>query len=210
MSLSLSVEARRGDFDVDVAFASDRRALVIEGPSGAGKTTLLYALAGLIPSGRAELSIDGVSLLPAVSGRPAPRGRRIGFVFQDMRLFPHMTVEANIGFGRRYAPDSMPVAEAMELLDLRGLERRWPAGLSGGEARRVAIARALCSDPAMLFLDEPFAGLDAGRRADLLPYLIRLRDEVGLPMLLVSHDPRDGEALALDGFRMEGGRLALR
>jgi molybdate transport system ATP-binding protein len=207
MSVAFRIKASRGAFDLDFAFAGAARVVAVEGPSGAGKTTLLKGLAGLIPVQSARLEIDGRPVIDTEADlSPAPHRRRIGFVFQDARLFPHLTVADNVAFGRPYADSPMAVADALALVGLEDFGDRWPRSLSGGEMRRVAIARALCTAPQILFLDEPFSGLDAARRADLTPWLIRLRDETGLPMLLVSHDPRDIEALAQDSVHIRSGR----
>ena len=208
MSLTFALSLKRGDFVLDFAHSSTAQVIALEGPSGAGKTTLLHGLAGLITSECTVLIVDGDPLIDTDAGlNPPAHRRRIGFAFQDLRLFPHLSVAANVAFGRRFAgPHAMPTTRALELLDLTALAQRHPTTLSGGEARRTALARALCSDPAILLLDEPFAGLDAARRDALLPYLLRLRDEVRLPMLLVSHDPRDADALAQDRVRIESGR----
>lgn len=203
MSLSCRITAKRGDFALDFGFETGATAVAVVGPSGSGKTTFLQGLAGLIPTGVGRLVIDGEAVVDSAGGlSPPAHRRRLGYVFQDGRLFPHMTVGGNIAFARAYARDPRSVEEALTLLDLKGLEGRWPATLSGGEARRVAIARALCADPRLLLLDEPFTGLDARRRDRLTPYLQRLRDELGLPMILVSHDPRDIEAVAEQVFEI--------
>lgn len=205
MNLACHIAATRGDFVLDFGFATQATAVAVVGPSGAGKTTFLQGLAGLIPTRAARLMVDGDAVVDSAAGlSPPAHRRRIGYVFQDGRLFPHMTVARNIAFARAYARNPMSVGEALELLDLRGLEGRWPATLSGGEARRVAIARALCASPRLLLLDEPFTGLDARRRDMLTPYLRRLRDELDLPMILVSHDPRDIEAVAEQVFEIAG------
>lgn len=207
MSLSFRVRARRGDFALDVAFAEDVRCLVVVGPSGAGKTTLLQGLAGLGPVDEVHLAIEGQVVVDSTTGPAPPAHRRgVGYLFQEGRLFPHLNVGANVAFARPYATDPMDLIEALDLVDLKGYETRWPATLSGGEMRRVAFARAIAARPRILLLDEPFAGLDARRRDALIPYLIRLRDEVGTPMVIVTHDPRDVAALSQAVLRIEDGR----
>ena len=207
MSLSFRVRARRGDFSLDVAFASDVRSLVVVGPSGAGKTTLLQGLAGLCAVDGVHLVIDDRVVIDSVTGSvPSAHRRGVGYLFQEGRLFPHLSVGANVAFARPYATDPMEVREALSLVDLDGFENRWPTTLSGGEMRRVAFARAIAARPRILLLDEPFAGLDARRRDALIPYLIRLRDEVGTPMVIVTHDPRDVSALGQAVLCIEDGR----
>lgn len=209
MRVSFRLKAVRSGFDIDVDFAADAGVIAIEGPSGAGKTTLLQGLAGLIPTVAARLAIDDRVVVDTRAGfNPPAHRRRIGFVFQEARLFPHLSVAANVGFGARFAARPMAVEAALDLVDLAGFGSRWPTSLSGGEIRRVAIARALCADPQMLFLDEPLSGLDRARREALTPYLRRLREETALPILLVSHDPRDIEALADVRMRIQAGRQA--
>ncbi len=208
MSLGCDIAAERGGFRIEARFETPARILAIEGLSGAGKTTLLHAIAGLIPVERARFEVSGEPLVDTARGlAPPPHARGVGYVFQDIRLFPHLTVAANIGFGRRFAAQPVEIAPILALLDLEALADRWVRNLSGGEARRVAIARALASGPRLLLLDEPFAGLDARRRDELIPCLIALRERTALPMLLVSHDPRDADRLAEDRVEMVAGRI---
>lgn len=207
MSLAFHIRLLRGDFDLDVEFSSSARAIGLIGPSGAGKTTLLQGLAGLIPVHGARLVIDGDRVVDIAGGlAPPPHRRAVGYVFQEGRLFPHLRVGANVGFARPYVADPMTVAEALGLVDLEGFENRWPSTLSGGEMRRAAIARALVARPRLLLLDEPFSGLDRARRDALIPHLLRLQDEQAAPMIVVSHDPRDVEALCRDSLAIAGGR----
>jgi len=208
MSLACHAVGRRGDFTFDIGFESDTRAVAVVGPSGCGKTSFLHGLAGLLAVSTARIRIDHAPVLDDAVARKPPHRRAVGYVFQDIRLFPHLTVEQNIGFARPHGGDELTVAHALDLMDLRGYERRRPASLSGGEARRVALARALAARPRLLLLDEPFTGLDVGRRERLAPYLLRLRDEVCLPMIVVSHDPRDLELIAQDVVTVAGGVVA--
>lgn len=207
MSLSFKVQARRNGFSLDVAFETEARALAVVGASGAGKTTLLEALAGHRPADCVRLAVDGQVIVDTALGL-APRAHRraIGYVFQDGRLFPHLTVGGNVGFARAYAVQPMEVSEALRLVGLEGFERRWPNSLSGGEQRRVAFARALVARPRLLLLDEPFTGLDEARRKTLTPHLIHLRETTGTPIVIVSHDPRDVADLAQAVLTIGEGR----
>jgi hypothetical protein len=141
VSLSCDVVAERGGFRLEARFAGAARVLAVEGPSGAGKTSLLHAIAGLIPVERAVVSVDGRALVDAAGVAPGAHLRRIGYVFQDARLFPHLTVAGNIAFPRRGRPLPAGVQALIDLLDLGPLLGRWPRNLSGGETRRVAVAR---------------------------------------------------------------------
>lgn len=209
MSLACHAVGRRGAFAFDIGFDSPARCVAVVGPSGCGKTTFLHALAGLITGCAAQIRIDDTPVLDDRHVRQPVHRRAVGYVFQDIRLFPHLTVEQNIAFAGPYGRHAMTVSRALELMDLRGFERRRPGGLSGGEARRVALARALVAQPRLLLLDEPFTGLDVQRRERLAPYLLRLRDEAGLPMILVSHDPRDLALIAQDVVVVQEGRVAI-
>jgi molybdate transport system ATP-binding protein len=182
------------------------------GPSGAGKTTLVNAVAGILRPREGRIVVDDHVLLDTASGIfVPPRARHIGYVFQDARLFPHMSVENNLRFGWRRAANKASPGEFAHVLDLLGLEpllARRPAKLSGGEKSRVALGRALLASPRLLLLDEPLAALDAARKSDILPYLERLRDEAKLPMIYVTHSLDEVMRLADDLILVKGGRVA--
>ncbi|WP_339913782.1 molybdenum ABC transporter ATP-binding protein [uncultured Brevundimonas sp.] len=186
--LEVSAHIARGDFSLEVGFASDARITCLFGRSGSGKTTVAELVAGLIRPSRGRVALAGEPLFDSEASVSIPTWRRrIGYVFQDVRLFPHMTVRDNLLYGARRAGDTRPeLDQTTALLGLEGLLERRPGSLSGGEARRVAIGRALLTRPRLLILDEPLAGLDGARRGDLLPYLDRLAQD-GPPILYVSH-----------------------
>jgi molybdate transport system ATP-binding protein len=197
MSFDIALTYRAGESTRDFAVASDARLVAITGPSGIGKTTLLNCVAGLSRPLSGHVRIGGATLFDSAAGIDlAPERRRAGYVFQDLRLFPHRTVSANLAYGERAEAAPMSRAEAMDFLGIAGLARRYPATLSGGEAKRVAIGRALVSAPRFLLLDEPLTSLDSARAEEILRLLERIRDEFGLPMLLVSHAASEVERLA--------------
>jgi len=209
VSIACAIQASRGEFRIDVDFDSRARVTGITGVSGAGKTTLLHAAAGLVPVEQARLIVDGTTLVDTDAGRaPPPHLRKIGYVFQDARLFPHLTVADNIAYGSRFLAGGRGSGPLIDLLGIKHLLTRWPRNLSGGEARRVAIARALATNPRLLLLDEPFSGLDQARRAELIPYLVALTQEIEVAMLVVSHDAADLDALGADRVVMDSGRIS--
>lgn len=191
MTLSLSICHRFGDFALDVAFETTPGITALFGRSGAGKTTIINAVAGLLTPDRGRVEMDGELLLDTTQRIDVPpHRRRFGTVFQDARLFPHLSVAQNLDFGARYAgPSKGPSRDdVIDLLGLAPLLDRRPLTLSGGEGQRTALGRALLSRPRMLLMDEPLASLDGPRKQDILPYLERLRDApLGLPILYVSH-----------------------
>ncbi len=195
--IDLAISHRLGALDLDVAFSSPAGITAIFGPSGAGKTSVLRAIAGLSRPQKGHLTVDGEDLTNL-----STQDRRIGYVFQDARLFPHMTVQQNLTYGGRHDHDRI-----VEMLGLGDLLMRRPAKLSGGEAQRVAIGRALMSKPRLLLLDEPLASLDAQRKADVLPYLERLRDDADIPIIYVSHDMAEVARLATSLVLIRAGRV---
>lgn len=193
MSFDVDVTVRRGSAIAGVAFEAAGGASVLFGPSGAGKTSVLMMIAGLLRPDRGHVRVDGRTLFDA-DARINVRAerRRAGMVFQEPRLFPHLSVRRNLLYG---APTDARLGEIAATLDIEALLDRWPRTLSGGEARRVAIGRALLSDPHFLLLDEPLASLDAARREDATRAIERVRDELRLPMLIVTHDRQEAERL---------------
>jgi molybdate transport system ATP-binding protein len=210
--LQIEVFKKLGDFSVDVAFSSAGRITGLFGSSGAGKTSLVTMIAGLVRPDRGVIAIDGDVLDDVSAGVHVPaHRRRIGYVFQDARLFPHLDVAQNLDYGRRMnrlTRDPDLERRITALLDIGDLLRRRPGGLSGGERQRVALGRALLSQPRLLLLDEPLGALDDERKAEILPYLIRLRDENNVPMVYVSHDADEMRQLATTVVMLRRGRVA--
>jgi molybdate transport system ATP-binding protein len=205
------IKARVGGFLLDAEVRSDAKLVALYGPSGAGKTTFLHAVAGLVRPLDGKVAVSGAVLFDRAAriNLPAHR-RRLGYVFQDGRLFPHLSVERNLRYGLRFTPAAerrIDEATVVALLGLESLLHRWPATLSGGEKQRVAIARALMTSPRALLLDEPFAALDTGRKSELLAYVERLRDELDTPILFVSHDRAEVDRLAGDIVLLDNGRV---
>ncbi|MFM2289652.1 MAG: hypothetical protein RL684_2795 [Pseudomonadota bacterium] len=210
--LRVHVQHRAGEFSLAAQFeVSTPGMTALFGPSGAGKSTLLQLIAGLARPLAGRIELAGLCLFDATQGTCLPpQERGIGYVFQDLRLFPHLDVAANLDYGSRRArtrPAAIARARALELLALGPLLQRRVAGLSGGERQRVALGRALLSHPRLLLLDEPLSALDAGRRAELLPYFERLRAERSLAMLLVTHQYEDVLRLADAVVLLERGAV---
>jgi len=209
--LRVDVSKQLGEFAVEAAFASEGRVTGLFGASGAGKTSLINMIAGLLRPDRGIIAIDDETL-DDTSARThvAVHRRRIGYVFQDARLFPHLDVRENLDYGRRMnhlAEDAAQWRRVTELLDIGELLDRRPGKLSGGERQRVALGRALLSQPRLLLMDEPLGSLDEERKEEILPYLVRLRDEAGIPMVYVSHDSSEMRKLATQIAIIRRGRV---
>lgn len=203
-----------GDFSLDLTLEAGAGITALFGRSGAGKSTIINAVAGLLRPDEGYLEVDGETLMDTARGlHMPPHARRFGTVFQDARLFPHLTVAQNLDFGTRYAPRgaNIPRGDVIELLGLAPLLNRAPTLLSGGEKQRVALGRALLSGPRMLLMDEPLASLDSSRKHEILPYLEHLRDgPLGLPILYVSHAVDEITRLADTLVLLKGGRIAVQ
>jgi molybdate transport system ATP-binding protein len=208
--LRVEVFKQLGEFSIEASFSSEGRVTGLFGASGAGKTSLINMIAGLLRPDRGTIAIDSEVLDDSSVHVPAHR-RRIGYVFQDARLFPHLDVSQNLDYGRRMnrlIHDPANQARVVDLLDIGKLLDRRPGQLSGGERQRVALGRALLAQPRLLLLDEPLGSLDEERKAEILPYLVRLRDEANVPMVYVSHDADEMRQLATQIVMLKRGRVA--
>jgi molybdate transport system ATP-binding protein len=209
--IEIRVRHKLGAFTLDVDIVASGRILALCGPSGAGKTTLLNLIAGLERPLEGRIAVDGAVFLDTATGVDMPaRLRRIGYVFQEPSLFPHLSVAANLRYGARFAargPRVVGFDEVVGLLGIAALLPRRPRRLSGGEKQRVAIGRALLSHPRVLLLDEPLTAIDEGRRREILGLIEQLRDTFAIPMIFVSHQAAEIERLASDVAVLSLGRL---
>jgi len=206
--IALRIRHARGDFLLDADLQLPARGITaLFGPSGSGKTTLLRCVAGLERAHEARIVVADETWDDTSRRLHLPTWRRpLGYVFQEASLFDHLDVQGNLDFGRPQG-HAAPLAPLLELLGIGGLLRRRPHELSGGERQRVAIARALATEPRLLLLDEPLASLDIARRREILPFLERLRDELRIPMLYVTHSGDEVARLADHLVLLEAGRV---
>lgn len=213
-TLSIDLEIACGSFDAAIAWESSETALGLFGPSGSGKSSVLEALAGLRRGVRGRIEVGGRTWLDSARGiELAPEARGVGYVPQELALFPHRDVMAHLHFGARRARHARPAEpglapeRVLELLELGPLVHRPVTELSGGERQRVALGRALCSGPGLLLLDEPLASLDLALRRRILPYLLRVREEFGIPTVHVSHEPSEVTLLCSEVCVLAHGRV---
>ncbi|WP_300514326.1 molybdenum ABC transporter ATP-binding protein [Aliiroseovarius sp.] len=212
MSLSVHIRQRLEGFDLEVDFDAPPGLTALFGASGTGKTSVVNAVAGLSRPDRARIAVGDWALCDTGQRlHLPPHKRRLGYIFQEGRLFPHLTVRQNLHYGawftRRHGPGE-DMARVVEMLGIGALLNRRPGALSGGEKQRVAIGRALLAKPRLILADEPLAALDEARKAEILPYFERLRDEAGIPILYVSHSPAEVARLATTVVALERGRVA--
>src|SRR3954471_2515353 len=208
--LSVDVEKQLGDFAIRARFEAPDGVTALFGPSGSGKTSIINMVAGVMTPDRGRIVCDGTLMFHSAAGFSAsPHRRGIGYVFQDGRLFPHMTVAQNLDCGGRMyrvPADAAERTRIVALLDIARLLERRPGRLSGGERQRVAIGRALLMRPRLLLLDEPLASLDAARKREIFPYLLRLRDET-VPMIYVSHHAAEVARIATTIVRIDNVKV---
>jgi molybdate transport system ATP-binding protein len=211
MSLAVDVRHRLERIALDVSIRAGGGLTAIVGPSGAGKTTLLHLVAGLLRPETGTIVLGSDVLVDTARGVFVPAARRrIGYVTQESRLFPHLTVRQNLAYGRWFTPAAerrLTLSAVVGMLDLDALLARRPARLSGGERQRVALGRALMTSPRLLLLDEPLAAVDVARRQDILPYLDRLRQELALPTLYVTHAVEEVRTRAEAIVALDEGRV---
>lgn len=210
--LEVTVKRKQGDFFVDVAFSVPEKGITaLFGPSGVGKTSVVNMIAGLSRPDSGRIVLGGRPLYDAEKGiNVSPNGRRIGYIFQDGRLFPHLTVRGNLSYGMKLVQEDrryVDFDQVVDLLGIRPLLDRRPAKLSGGEKQRVAIGRAFLCSPALLLMDEPLASLDGPRKEEVLPFIAKICRQFSTPVLYVSHSVSEIKRLADLVVILEEGRV---
>jgi molybdate transport system ATP-binding protein len=212
MSLTVDIRHQLAGFELNLAFDAPPGITVLFGRSGTGKTTIINAVAGLVNPDSGRISLDDTVLFDSkTAANLAAHKRQLGYVFQDGRLFPHLSVRGNLTYGQRFTtpnPNGPTLDDVSDLLGITALLDRRIGALSGGEKQRIAIGRALLSHPRMLLMDEPLASLDGARKAEILPYLERLRDHTNVPILYVSHSVAEVARLATTVVVLENGKVA--
>ena len=209
--LAVAVQKQLGALTLAAQFQIAGGVTALFGPSGAGKTSVVNMIAGLLKPDRGSIVLGDTILFDHTEAiNVPPHRRRIGYVFQEGRLFPHLNVRQNLDYGRRMSGRPRDPAEFERIATLLGIThllQRRPRMLSGGERQRVAIGRALLMQPRLLLLDEPLASLDAGHKGEILPYLLRLRDQAAIPMVYVSHIAAELRQIATTVVRLDEGRV---
>lgn len=209
--IEFAVRLPRANFTLDVAFSGGEPLIALFGASGSGKTTILHLIAGLQRGGEGRIALDGRVFFDSAARVHVPRHkRRIGLVFQDAQLFPHMTVSQNLCFGRAFAPKEeklLPSEAVIETLGLGHLLSRRAPSLSGGEKQRVALARALLAGPKLLLMDEPLSSLDDTRKEEILQLIEQVRDSFGVPIIYVTHSRSEVVRLADKVVLIDNGQV---
>ena len=206
--ITLDFQLRQGSFTLEIHERIEARVTALFGPSGSGKTTILDAIAGLRTPAKGAIALGEREVFSSTRRVNLPPHRRhVGYVTQDVALFPHLNVRHNVLYGRRDG-QRLDLAHVAGMLEVTALLDRRIQQLSGGERQRVALARALMSAPDVLLLDEPLAAVDVERRRRILPYLERVRDELGVPIVYVTHDPDEVRRIADRVIVLEDGRVS--
>jgi molybdate transport system ATP-binding protein len=208
----VNVKKRLGDFLVQASFESNGDGVVgLFGRSGAGKTSIINMVAGLVRPDQGRIAVKDRCVYDSDGGVDLPpERRRFGYIFQDDRLFPHLSVKANLTYGMKLVPRHQRYVRLDQVVDLLGIEHlleRRPATLSGGEKQRVAIGRALLTSPDLLLMDEPLASLDSDRKSEVLPFVAKLPAEFNIPILYVSHSMAEMRSIAGRVIFIEAGRV---
>ena len=211
-NLEVDLQRRLGETTIEAQFSCEAAGITaVFGRSGAGKTSLVNMLAGLLKPDRGRISLAGKTLFDSAAGIDlAIERRRLGYVFQEGRLFPHLSVRGNLTYGLKRVPKDarrIELDQVVDLLDIAALLERRPHALSGGEKQRVALGRALLANPELLLMDEPLAALDQPRKEEILPFIEQLRDETALPIIYVSHSMQEIVRLADTLVLMSNGRV---
>jgi molybdate transport system ATP-binding protein len=211
MALVIDVVRRVGSFTLEAHFTSEGKLTAFFGPSGSGKTSLLNIIAGIVRPNQGSIVLNGRTLVDTSQGIFVPKHqRRFGYVFQEARLFPHLTVRQNLLYGQWFTPRkerTIPVEQVLNLLNIQHLLDRRPGALSGGEKQRIAIGRALLTSPHLLLMDEPLASLDESLKEEILPFIERLRDEGQVPIVYVSHSLLEVARLATTVVLIKDGHV---
>lgn len=209
--IDIQVRLKRTQFELDASLQLNHRVTAIYGPSGSGKSTLLSIIAGITKPDSGRILIDDECLFDSQARINKPiHQRKIGFVFQDGRLFPHLTVEHNLSYALSFTPiqsQQFQFKQIVELLEIGGLLNQRPHQLSGGERQRVALGRALLSSPRLLMLDEPLASLDDRLKSQILPFLKLVADEINIPMIYISHSKEEITQITENIIDIQNGKI---
>lgn len=203
--LDVQLEKRLPHFFLQIDFSVRNEIVVLFGPSGSGKTTILNSIAGLVQPDAGLIRLNERIFFERHKKNLPPQERRVGYLFQDYALFPHMTVEKNISYAMKHPKDSRK--DLMELFGILHLSKKYPHQISGGEKQRVALARVLATEPSLLLLDEPLSALDQETRLQCQEELIKLHQMWKIPFLIVTHDQTEAEKLGHRILYMEQGKL---
>lgn len=216
MGTYFKIKKKLDQFQTDIEYSFDKGVLVIQGESGAGKTTVLNCISGLKTPDEGEIRIGDTVVFDGKTNIPV-KNRRIGYLFQDYALFPNMTVEKNVLYGIKNKPEYRDRTKRKEMLDyadymmetfrISHLKKRYPANISGGEKQRTALARAIVTHPQLLLLDEPFSALDAETKETVYEEFFSFKEALGIPTILITHDPRESELFADDRIVMKNGKI---